>query len=100
MLIFLVAKLGYDRRALKGWSVLAFVLCVIAFFLLPPAGAELSDPNLPRNVNYVFGFDDAKPQEWMPANVYLVAWMALLLGAVYAPTHLLMTKLFTRSNHE
>jgi hypothetical protein len=100
LLIFLVAKLGYDRRALKGWTVLAFVLCVIAFFLLPPAGAELNDPNLPRNVNYVFGFDDAKPQAWMPANVYLVAWMALLLGAVYAPTHLLMTKLFTRSNHE
>lgn len=100
LLIFLVARLGYDRRALKGWTVLAFALCLIAFFLLPPAGAELSDPNLPRNVNYVFGFDDAKPQPWMPANVYLVAWMALLFSVVYVPTHFLLTKLFTLTAHD
>jgi hypothetical protein len=100
LLIYLVARLGYDRRALKGWTLLAFALCLIAFFALPPAGSELSDPNMPRNVNYVFGFDDAKPQTWMPAKTYLVAWMGLLLGVVYVPTHLVLKKYFPLTSHE
>lgn len=94
LLIWLVAKLGYDRRALKAWTLLAIGLCLIAYFWLPPAGAELSDPNLPRNVNYVFGFDDARPQQWMPAPAYLIAWITLLTGIIYVPTHFALTKLF------
>lgn len=100
LLIFLVARLGYDRRALKGWTLAAFALCLTAFFWLPPAGAVLSDPNLPRNVNYVHGLDDARPQEWMPPGLYLVSWMALLLGMVYVPTHLFLKKHFTVTSHE
>lgn len=100
LLIFLVLRVGYDRRAIKAWTVTAFALCLIAYFWLPPAGAELSDPNLPRNVNYVFGMNDAQPQEWMPAHVYLVSWMALLLGVVYVPTHLFLKKCFPVTSHE
>lgn len=100
LLIYLVARVGYDRRALKLWTVLAFALCLVAYFWIPPAGAVLSNPNLPRNVNYVFGFDDAQPQQWMPAGLYLVSWMALLLVVVYVPTHLLLKKFFPLTAHE
>ena len=53
LLFYLVRKLGYDRRALLGWTVICVGLCLTAYFLLPPAGAVLADPKMPRNVNYV-----------------------------------------------
>ncbi|OYW31691.1 MAG: hypothetical protein B7Z47_00325 [Chthoniobacter sp. 12-60-6] len=93
LLLYLVFKVGYDERALKGWTVLATVLCLVAFFGLPKAGETLSDPNLPRNVNYVFGLDDAQPQTWMSPELYLVTWIALLIFVVFVPTHFLLKKI-------
>ena len=93
LLCFLVFRLGYDRRALKLWTGLACGLCLAAFFLLPPAGATLADPKWPRNVNYVFGLDDAQAQTWMAPGLYLVAWFAALFTLAYVPTHLALTKL-------
>ena len=92
LLVYLVAKLGYDRRAWRAWTLLGWALCLIAFFALPPAGAVLADPKLPVNVDYVFGFDDAHPQTWLPAGWFLVAWMTGLALVVYTPTHLLLQK--------
>ena len=93
LLCYLVFRLGYDRRALKAWTGLACVLCLAAFFLLPPAGATLADPKWPRNVNYVFGFDDARPQHWMAPGLYLIVWFLALFTLAYVPTHLALTKL-------
>lgn len=93
LLFYLVRKLGYHRMALPGWSILCVVLCGIAFFLLPPAGAELANPKLPRNVNYVFGFNDATPQTLLPPLAYLGAWIAALTTIVFVPTHFLLGKL-------
>jgi hypothetical protein len=78
---------------LKLWTALACGLSLVAFFLLPPAGAILADPKLPRNVNYVFGLDDAQPQTWLPAGLYLVVWLLALFALAYLPTHLALTKL-------
>lgn len=93
LLAFLVFRLGYDKRALKGWTALAAGLCLVAFFFLPKAGAVLTDPNLPRNVDYVFGMDDAHPQTWMSPELYLVTWLALLFFVVFVPTHFVLKKL-------
>ena len=93
LLCYLVFRLGYDRRALKAWTGLACGLCLVAFFLLPPAGAILADPKWPRNVNYVFGLDDAQPQMWMAPGLYLVVWVLALFTLAYLPTHLVLTKL-------
>lgn len=92
LLFYLVRRLGYERRALPGWTVICIALCLTSFFLLPAAGAELADPKLPRNVNYVFGMDDAKPQDMMPPLVYLGVWIAALTGLVFVPTHVLLKK--------
>ncbi len=100
LLFYLVKRLGYDRRALLGWTFICVVLCLIAFFLLPPAGAQLADSNLPRNVNYVFGMDDAKPQDWLSPGSYLVAWISVLIGIVFVPTHLALRKLCPLSSNE
>ncbi len=94
LLFYLVRRLGYDKRALLGWSVACVALCLIAYFLLPPAGAVLSNPNLPRNVNYVFGIlSDDKPQEWMPPLVYLGVWIAAMIGIAATPVHFLLKKI-------
>ena len=93
LLVYLVLRLGYDRRALKAWTALAWLLCVIAFFFLPPAGATLADPKLPLNVNLVFGFDDAHPQKWMPQGFYVVGWMLALFILAYVPTDLMLKKM-------
>ena len=94
LLFYLVRKLGYDPRALAAWSMLAFVLCLIAFFLLPPAGAVLPDPQTPRNVNYVFNLlSDDKLQTLLPPLAYLGAWIMTLTGIVFVPTHFLLKKI-------
>lgn len=92
LLVFLVVRLGYDRRAFIAWTLLAIGLCLIAFFLMPPAGTVMADPKLPVNINYVCGFDDAKPQTWMPAGLYFVVWITALALIAYLPTHLLLRR--------
>lgn len=93
LLLYLVKKIGYDTRAAIGWSVICVLLCLTAYFLMPPAGAVLASPNIPRNINYVFGMDDAKPQSMLPPLLYLGAWMAALIGIVTVPTHFLLKKI-------
>jgi hypothetical protein len=96
LLLFLVKRLGYDRRALLAWTALGWGLCLVSYFFLPPAGTVLADPKIPVNINYVFGFDDAKPQTWLPAPVYLLSWMLTLFVVFYLPTHLLLRRWFAR----
>jgi len=87
-----VRRLGYDRRALVAWTATAWALCLVSFLWLPPAGPEHAGNLTPNNVNYVWGFDDARPQSWLPPVLYLAAWMGALAGGVYAPTHLLLVR--------
>lgn len=92
LLWFAVRRVGYDRRALPAWTGLAWALCLVSFLLLPPAGPEHAGRLTPNNVNYVWGFDDARPQSWLPPGLYLAAWMAGLAGLVYAPTHWMLSR--------
>ena len=90
LLLFLVARLGYDRQAFWRWTLLAWALCLLCFFALPPAGAVLSDPKLPVNINYVWGFSDSVPQSWMNPKGYLAVWMTVLPVVGYLPVHAIL----------
>lgn len=92
LLVFAVVRLGYDRRAWLGWTALAWALCVVCYLWLPPAGPEFAGQLTPNNINYVWGFDDARPQAWLPAPAYLAAWMGALFLVAYTPTHLLLRR--------
>ena len=92
LLLGLVRRLGYDRRAFAAWTTVGWVLCLTAFFLLPPAGPEFAGRMTPNNVNYVWGFDDARPQSWMSPGLYLGVWMLGLAVLVYVPTHFLLRR--------
>ena len=87
VLVFLVARLGYDRRAFLYWTVLAWVLLAVCYLLLPAPPPDPARPNVPVNINYVYGFSDAAAQTWMPGW----AWLALLFVGlpllVFWPTH-------------
>jgi hypothetical protein len=90
LLLFAVRRVGYDRRAWLGWSGLAWGLCLVCFAFLPPAGRAYAGQLAPNNINYVWGFDDAQPQSWLPAELYLLVWMTGLFLLIYTPTHLFL----------
>jgi hypothetical protein len=93
LLIFVVWRLGFDKRALIAWTALAWILCLVAFFLLPPAGAKVSAAT-PHNVNYVFGPSDDHPQKWVASqSLFLVIYMIALAVVFYIPAHFLLKKL-------
>ncbi len=98
LIVFLVWRLGYDRRALKAWSAVAFVVLLVCYFLLPAPPSPAAAPNLPVNVNYVYGLSDEKAQTWMHPHLYFLTELAVLGGVIYLPTHLVLRKLFRRSD--
>lgn len=81
LLLWAVARLGYDRR---GWRLQTALTC-----LLLPATFFLTDPE--RNINWVwkpFG----KTQELLPPWGYLVALLALYPLLLYLPTHWMLAR--------
>ena len=90
LLIYLVWLVGYDKRGIVLWTVLTWILLPVCYFLMPGPG-DYGDPNLPVNINYVQGFDDAKAQRWLEPNVYFAGLMIILPMAIFLPTHLLFS---------
>jgi hypothetical protein len=68
-----------------GW----LPMLLVCYFFTPPAGAHLANPNLPININYIYGFNDQQPQTWVNQNLYIILWLAAFL-----PTHLALCKIF------
>ena len=97
LLVWLLFRLGYDRRALAAWTVLAAGLVLVCYLFTPPAGAHLSDPNIPVNINNIYGFNDEQPQTWMNQNLYVILWLGVLWLFAFLPTHLALRKIFTAS---
>jgi hypothetical protein len=85
--LWLVRRLGYDRRGFPAWSALAVVLLLVCYLFLPAPPAPANDPGKPVNVNYVFGPSDQRAQTWMPPKAYLLCMMGLLPSLIFWPTH-------------
>ena len=96
LLVYLVWRLGYDHRAFRAWSGLAFVLMIVCYLFLPAPPPPSDQANLPVNVNYVYGLSDEKPQTWMNPHLYFLMVLVGLPLVVFLPTHLALRKLFTR----
>ncbi|MDB6057761.1 MAG: hypothetical protein JWO95_1605 [Verrucomicrobiales bacterium] len=94
LLLWLLHRLGYDKRAFPAWTALATVLVLSCYWFTPPAGAHLADPNIPINLNCVYGFDNQHPQTWLNQNLYVLGWLGVLWLVAYFPTHLLLRKIF------
>lgn len=83
LMLWLIARLGYDTRALAAQTVLAWVVLVLSY--------RLTDPR--DNVNWVFGLG-AKPQRRIPPLIYLGLLMAGFPLVIHLPTHLLLQRFF------
>ena len=81
--IWLLYRLGYDKRALIAQTVVASVILPLSYFF--------SDPR--QNINWVYGFG-AKPQTRIPAVWFLIFLILLFPFALYLPIHLVLGKLF------
>ena len=81
-----------------GRTCLEFAL--VCYFLMPAPPPPPDNPNLPVNINYVYGLNDERPQHWMPPLAYLVLMMCALPVVIYLPTHILLSKLFGNSKQK
>jgi hypothetical protein len=91
MLIYLVARLGYDRRALPIWTAMAVVTILVCFFLMPGPRADAG--LTPVNINYVWGFSDVTAQVWMPSWAWLILMLVGLPALLFLPTHAVLRRL-------
>ncbi len=93
VLVWLVVRLGYDKRGLKVWWAVAWAAMWVSYLFLPMPPAPSSNPGLPVNVNYVFGINDTAPQSWMPKEAFFALMLAALPALIWLPTHALLAKL-------
>ncbi|MDR7039911.1 hypothetical protein J2X36_004689 [Methylobacterium sp. BE186] len=85
LLVYLVYRLGYDRRAFAAWTAQAVATLLICFLLMPPPNP---DPGLtPVNINYVWGLSDRAAQTILPAWAWLMGLIVGLPALLFAPTH-------------
>jgi hypothetical protein len=84
LLLWLVWRLGYDRRAWWAQTLLGWTVLLLCYLLVP----EIN--NRAGNVNKIFGPDDQAPQTWMPQFVWLGVLMLAYPAVVYIPTHFLL----------
>jgi hypothetical protein len=94
LLVWLLVRLGYDKRALSVWTGLAAGLVLVCYLFTPPAGAHLANPNIPINLNYIYGFNDRQPQHWVNQNLYVILWLGVLWLVAFLPTHLALRHIF------
>lgn len=94
MLLYLVWKLGYDRRGLPLWTGFAWVLLFVCYFFMPPPNPN---PGLtPVNINYVHGMGDLAAQTWMHPHLWF-AGMLVVLPVIFVVTHLLLMRFAPRA---
>ena len=96
LLVYLVWKTGYDRRALPAWTVLAWVLVLVCFFFMPP---PTPNPGLtPANIDYVWGMGDTAAQTWVPPYVWLAGLLIGLPLLVFTPTHFILARVMPKAS--
>ena len=79
VLLWLVARVGYARRAFGYATALAWAALLVSYAATSPE----------RNVNWVYGLG-TRPQQAVAPWLYLLGVMAVVPTVLYLPTHVLM----------
>jgi len=83
LLLWGLARHGYDRRALRWQVATAWILLPLCWFVTPPA----------MDINWVYGpFDGVQTR--IPAWAYLLICMAAYPVLLHLPTHLILKRIF------
>jgi hypothetical protein len=83
IVVLLLFRWGYDRRALLYQTILVWIVLPATFFV--------SDPK--DNINWVYGLGE-HPQDIIPQGIYLGILMILFPALIYFPSHIIMKKYF------
>lgn len=83
LLVWMIARLGYERNAWLAQTALAWAVLPLCYWLTPPQ----------ENVNWVFG-PGGSPQRRIPPPLYLGLVMVFFPLVIYLPTHLLLLAVF------
>ena len=98
LLVYLIWRIGYDRRALPSWTGVSWVLLPVCFFLMPPPTAH---PGLtPVNINYVCGMSDNARAKMRAGLMWFVGLFVGLPLIVYVPTHLFLARVMPEAPTE
>jgi hypothetical protein len=91
VLIWLVYRLGYDRRALPAYMLLAWGLILVSYLWLPAPPVDPDCPLRSVNINYVYGISN-DPQTWMHPHLWVLFLMVAFPICFYLPTHLVLAR--------
>jgi hypothetical protein len=83
LLLWMLYRLGYDRRAVYAQTLLIWVLLPICYLATDPE----------RNLNWVFGIG-SPPQTWVSGHLYVVLLMCAYALLVLIPTHFILKSVF------
>jgi len=96
LLVGMLIRLGYDRRAFPVQAIFAVLLLGVCFYVAPAPPAPVDHPTQAVNINYVYGMDDTEPQTMMAPGLWLLALMAVNVVLFYVPTHLALSRFVPR----
>jgi hypothetical protein len=94
LLVYLLSRVGYDRRAYRAHAVLAVALLLVCFYLAPKPPPSAEFPNHAVNINYVYGMNDKQPQTVVAPELWLLLMMAMNVVVLYVPTHLALKRIY------
>jgi len=86
VIIFMLIRFGYDKRALLAQTILALIVIPLTYALTTPED----------NINWVYGADGV--QTMFPPLIYLALLAFTMVCLVFVPMHLLLKKLFPLLN--
>jgi hypothetical protein len=90
LLLWMVWRLGYDRRAWIAQTLFAWVVLWLSYFFVK----DPTDSSGAGNVNKIGGPSDAELQTWMDPRLWVVVLMMIYPVVIYLPTHWLLSRLF------
>lgn len=91
-LIWLLWRIGYDRRAFLRQAALAVALLVLCYLVGPEPPASAHGQAWAGNINYVYGMVDGKPQTAMTSPLWLLLLAAVNVVAFHVPTHFVLRR--------
>jgi hypothetical protein len=96
VLLWLLIRVGYNRRALRAQLVVTVAVLIVSFYLAPAPPPSAAHPTWAVNINYVYGFDDTHRQTMMAPELW-VAMLAGIAAAFCVTSHLIFLRLFRTS---
>jgi hypothetical protein len=97
VLLWLLTRVGYDRRALRAQLAVTVAVLVVSFYLAPAPPPSITHPTWAVNINYVYGLDDTHRQTMMAPELW-VAMLAGIAAAFCVTSHLIFVRLFRTTN--